>query len=629
MFKDLRPMMFIKFIFFTIIILNIYTVVFSIENCVNNSFNSNPCITIKKTPNTSEITENGIRKISIGKKEINNSGAIDVKDVLKTLPGLDVFQSGQFGQQTSLFMRGAESNHTLVLLNGVPINDQSVTDGLHDFGQDFIQTFEQVEVYKGSNGANFGPSAISGAVNLISDINYSNSFSINTLGSNDQLKNNSLDANFTKITKEDLYLNFKIAQNKSKTKSSIAKGTEKDGSRNLQFNINVSKWLDDTLKLKSTIYSRNTKSDYDGSATDEKGYVSDNKMYAIQSGIEKKFSKFENDTIFHFHNYDREYENAGYLDEYKSQSLVLKSENRFKPYRKFSFGFGNEFKYDTGEFENRGSYNASTKGHISNLGYFTNIGLKISENQVLSLFNRHDYHNTTGRNQTYKINLTNKFNNLKFGFTQSTGLRNPTLYELYGSDNYGMKGNTGLNPEKSKTDEIFGEYIFQDKIKLLSTIYRTNIFDRIETDTLYSKHENKSTDINQEGIETELILENDRNKFSFFSNFSKSRNEKNQAQSRRPDLSYGANYFQILKSKVIGQFFLNVNYKHTGKYVDWDGSKNSKQKETNLIDLTLKKKIQQNIIFINISNLLDEKYEKPATYSQDGRTLRLGIKKLF
>ena len=101
---------------------------------------------------------------------------VDTNDVLKLIPGLDVFQSGQKGQQTSIFTRGSESNHTLVLLNGIAINDQSVTDGLHDFGQDFVQTIQQIEIYKGANGAHFGPSAIAGAINFITDMDYTNSY---------------------------------------------------------------------------------------------------------------------------------------------------------------------------------------------------------------------------------------------------------------------------------------------------------------------------------------------------------------------------------------------------------------------------------------------------------------------
>ena len=53
-----------------------------------------------------------------------------------------------------MFMRGTGSNHTLVMINGIPINDQSSTQGLHDFGVDFIQTIQQIEIYPGSSASN-------------------------------------------------------------------------------------------------------------------------------------------------------------------------------------------------------------------------------------------------------------------------------------------------------------------------------------------------------------------------------------------------------------------------------------------------------------------------------------------
>ena len=63
-----------------------------------------------------------------------------------------------------MFMRGTNSNHTLVLINGIAINDQSTTQGLHDFGVEFIQTIQQIEVYPGSSASQFGSSAIGGAI---------------------------------------------------------------------------------------------------------------------------------------------------------------------------------------------------------------------------------------------------------------------------------------------------------------------------------------------------------------------------------------------------------------------------------------------------------------------------------
>ena len=77
-------------------------------------------------------------------------------------------------------------------------------------------------------------------------------------------------------------------------------------------------------------YTRQTKADYDGSSTDESGYVSDNKMYAFQSSFEHKKEDTLSDLKLHYHNYDRKYDNSGYLDEYYSQAIVARGEREIK-----------------------------------------------------------------------------------------------------------------------------------------------------------------------------------------------------------------------------------------------------------------------------------------------------------
>ena len=87
--------------------------------------------------------------------------------------------------------------------------------------------------------------------------------------------------------------------------------------------------------------------------------------------------------------------------------------------------------------------------------------------------------------------------------------------------------------------------------------------------------------------------------------------------------------FQSINQSIVGDFNFNINYKHNGKYTDWDGEKNSRQKSVDLIDLILNKEIYGNIYSLKITNLLDEKYEKPATYNQDGRKLSFSFKNQF
>ena len=601
-----------------IFILNVFSVkAESLPNCKWDNRSGTPCVNINKTNNTSRISESGIFKTVINKQDIINSGANSVIDILKTVSGLDIYQSGPAGQQTSIFTRGSESNHTMVLLNGVAINDQSATNGFFDFGQDFIQTIQQIEIYKGSSGAQFGPSAIAGAINFITAIDYTNQYSISSFDG----RNSSSDVNFTGINDNGWHLNIKGAANQSDTGSAKAAGNENDDATNFQINLNAEKWINDNTKIKSTVYTRQTRAKYDGSATDETGYVADNKMIALQTGINKIYQNKEDNLIFHYHNYDREYKNSGYLDEYYSSSLTVKGERKIDTNENFSFGYGSEYKYDWGNFENRGSYTASTKGHVKDLALFANAGYKISENQTLSFYARSDDHNTAGRNETYKLNYTKVLGQFKFGGSHSTGLRNPSLYELYGSDNYGIGGNTNLAPEKSRTNELFSEYIFSEKLKFTSTAYRATILDRIASNSGYTAHENKKIDLNQEGLESGLTFNGENQVISIFTNFLKSKKTSGSSQLRRPDITYGSNYFKKFVNSPIGPFNMNLNYKFTGKHLDTTG----RVKSTNLIDMSASKNLYGSTWNLNISNLLNERYEKPATYSQEGRQLRIGV----
>ena len=591
----------------------------ALENCKWNNQNGVPCTIISKTPNTSPYNTDGVNKKIFTKQQIIESGATNILDLLKKVSGLDYYQSGPKGQQAAIFMRGSESNHTLVMLNGIAINDQSATNGMHDFGQDFLQTVQQIEVYKGSNGAHFGPDAIGGAINFVTDIDYANSYSINGFN----LKNNSMDYNKTKITNNGWHLNFKGAANQSKTDSALAKGGESDGTKNYQINLNGNKWLNDKLKLKNTFYYRDTKSGYDKSATQEESVTADNKMYAFQTGIERKTKNSLDNLMFHYHNYDRKYYEQGKKNKYYSESLVARVEREVKFDDKFSYGFGSEYKYDWGHYLTK-TFASQTKGHISNLGVFTNVGYKLSDSQILSLHGRNDDHKETGGNKTYKINFTQLLGKFKFGATHSTGLKNASLYELYG--NIGQKN---INPEKSETNEIIGEYNFSSNIKLSSTAYRTRMKDRIKINSSWNAYENKVPDTTQEGLESEITWFGNNQSVSLVSHFAKSRSATGGPNSRRPDVSYGIDYFKKIDLNEYGPIALNLSHRFIGDHIDWTGSKNAFVKSVDLVDLSIQKNWFGNILSINFSNLLNERYEKPATYSQDGRSVNFGLRKLY
>ena len=135
-----------------------------LHNCKWKNKSGTPCLTIFSAPNTSKITEGTLGKTVITKKQMIESGYDDLRSLLEQVAGIDVYSDGPKGQKTSVFMRGTNSNHTLVLLNGIPINDQSSPKAMYDFGYDFLQGLQQIEIYKGASGAIFGPASIGGAI---------------------------------------------------------------------------------------------------------------------------------------------------------------------------------------------------------------------------------------------------------------------------------------------------------------------------------------------------------------------------------------------------------------------------------------------------------------------------------
>ena len=198
------------------------------------------------------------------------------------------------------------------------------------------------------------------------------------------------------------------------------------------------------------------------------------------------------------------------------------------------------------------SCTSKTKGHVSNLGTFANAGYKFNENQILSLYARNDLHKITDENQTYKINFTQFLDKFRLGATHSTGLKNPGLYEFYGSSNF-HTGSESVDPSKSKTNELFAEYNYSDNISFNSTAYRTTISNRI------SGSKNLTSDTNQEGIESELNFGGEDQNISFVSHFAKSRTATGGPNSRRPDLSYGVDYSKKFNLPEYGPFNLNLS----------------------------------------------------------------------
>ncbi|MGZ3290829.1 MAG: TonB-dependent receptor, partial [Xanthobacteraceae bacterium] len=90
-----------------------------------------------------------------------------VPDALANVPGLNIVQSGGPGGQTSVFMRGTNSNQVKVLIDGIDVSDPSNPNRSFDFGQLLTADIERIEVLRGPQSGLYGADAIGGVISII------------------------------------------------------------------------------------------------------------------------------------------------------------------------------------------------------------------------------------------------------------------------------------------------------------------------------------------------------------------------------------------------------------------------------------------------------------------------------
>jgi vitamin B12 transporter len=583
-----------------------------------------PQIDIRPAPNTSSFASGTVGKTIITQKQFADQNFTDVKDVLNYVGMIDVTQSGPRGQQTSVFTRGTNSNHTLVLLNGIPINDASGENGAYDFGQDFLQNLTAIEVYRGPAAAHFGPDAIGGAINLITAIDYQNKMTVGSATSGGDLAGNYY------TEKNGWRINVKGGVHASKSESALsADGADKDGVKNKSIAINTEKQINDNWTFWSSTFGRNTFALLDGhSSSQQVGYDADNTLFAQQLGFNRVDKNEKSFITLHTHAYDREYTSPGdELDNYKANAYTLRAEHQKQETNNFSWGLGTEYRNDFALFQNRGDYTSEVNADYNTTALYGNIGYQFTSNLIGSVHLRSDNNSVVGHKNSAKVGLqkNNVLPKLNLRTTYSIGHKTPSLYELFGADNWGYTGNRNLKSEESQSLELAADYNIDTNSMFTVSLFQSNINHLIE----YSNNTyiNSAGTTDQSGIELAYSNSSDVGSIRFFATSLSSEKTDGSAQLRRPEFSLGTNLMKKLNNDV--KFI--ANYKFTGEYFDTHNSNWSTitMPETHLLDVGLRKDFGGYELGFNVSNILDQNYQKPHGFSQNNRRINFVFKRTF
>ncbi|WP_026957639.1 TonB-dependent receptor domain-containing protein [Aliagarivorans taiwanensis] len=101
----------------------------------------------------------------IDRQQIEQSAANDLLDLLAAQPGIQIARNGGRGQTGAIFIRGAASNQSVVLLNGTRLN--SATNGTAQIGLLALDLIERVEIVRGARASIYGADVIGGVINII------------------------------------------------------------------------------------------------------------------------------------------------------------------------------------------------------------------------------------------------------------------------------------------------------------------------------------------------------------------------------------------------------------------------------------------------------------------------------
>ncbi|MFA4909732.1 MAG: TonB-dependent receptor [Desulfobacteria bacterium] len=414
----------------------------------------------------------------VTEEEIQKKRGGTVIDVLRDVPGVSIAQYGQFGGGASIYLRGTNNAHTLIMIDGVRVGDPMATDGKMSISDLSTDNIERIEVIRGAQSVLYGSDAIGGVINIITKkgkgkpefflSGEGGSFEtfrerLGVSGSNDKV---SYSASILRLDTKGV----------SKADKDLG-NTEPDYYRQTNLSARLDAQISETVRAGFSVRHSKSKMDYDDAGVDA--------VKVQNTGITSSSINFDQD-LFEWWQHiiklgttgtKREYTANGAFDEtYKGTTNLVSWQHNFFVKDKDTITAGFDYQEDSGDLQS--VWGDISEKKVDTKSFFIQNKLTPFKGLSFTLGARHDNHQTFGGEETYKVALAYLYEETgtKIRGSYGTGFHAPSLYQLYSS-----YGDPNLKPEESKGYDVgVDQEFFGRKVLLSVTYFHTGIKELID-----------------------------------------------------------------------------------------------------------------------------------------------------
>jgi vitamin B12 transporter len=604
-------------------------------------------VTATRTPQPAGITGESVSVVTGADLQIQQ---IDVvTDALAEIPGVSVSRDGGVGQTTSVNIRGAETGQTLVLIDGVRLNDPSSVDDQAVLGDLLVNNIDRIEVLRGPQSTLYGSDAIGGVVDILTKRGGAEPFAVNASAEGGSFDTWHLNAAANGTAGD---VEYGAAANYFDTNGISAAdarngNTETDPYRNLGATMNTRVHLSDILSVDLRGYYTQSHTDFDGFPPPNYTFRDDPEfgtasLIAGYAGV-----------------------NLSLLDgRFTNRVAFIGSESNRKDFGEFDF-FTNAFsptenffaRGDAQRFEYQGTFDIDkanqlvfgaetqrvaistqslefdpgpTHGSKRINGYYAQYQSTLFDQLTLTGGVRLDDDSEFGTHTSVKLagawNIPGWDTTLHANY--GDGFKAPTLYELYSQYKNPFHA---LKPETAQGYEVGLDHMFLDnRVRASLTWFERHTGEMIEfVDTFtypYGYYDNVARSRSR-GIEAEFDakLTDTLSVSADWTNMSSKDLTTGLDLARRPDNTASG----TVTWKPLDKLTLGGSVVFQGARYDNGGNSTSDQADTTVDLFGSYVVFGKTEVYARVENLMDQDEEPVAGYGRTGRAVYAGVRTAF